>query len=289
MQFDLFEHSGQVALRNAVVAAVKRCDAAGGKAAVAALAAAYTADPLLPDMETLCQRIASAPLPSGLTSAGAAMALQDVEARLEPAARQVLGAAADAWLARFWLELAQAVADLPFDPRAERLHAAPLFMCGGGWQAAIAAVEAVPSWRRQPAPLAWMIEARCRADGPEAVWPLIAELAWMAPQRARSLLPRFSDPLLARRVNRFDAEFDGSEAEDGFVWFPAWLLTEDGGFAARLRCAEPGSDTPPERCARLVATLLALERQGRHAELVEGRGRLRATNGALFEKYMQNR
>jgi hypothetical protein len=36
-------------------------------------------------------------------------------------------------------------------------------------------------------------------------------------------------------------------------------------------------------------TLLALERQGRHAEVVENRRRLRDINDALFALYMQSR
>lgn len=289
MQLDLFEHSHQVTLRNAVVEAVKRRDANCGKAAIVALAAAYASDPLLPDMETLCSRVGASPLPDGPTPTEAAMFLQDTETQLEPAATRVLGTAADVWLAPFWLELARAMAGLPFDPHAESLHAAPLFMRGGDWQAAAAGIEAIPSWRRQPAPLSWMIEARFHADGLDAVWPLIAELAWMAPQRARLLSSLLSDPQPARRVRRFDTEFDDSDVQDGFSWFPAWLLIEDGSLAARLIRAEHGSATSAERCARLVMTLLALERQGRHAEVVKNRRWLRDINGALFALYMQSR
>jgi hypothetical protein len=45
----------------------------------------------------------------------------------------------------------------------------------------------------------------------------------------------------------------------------------------------------PESCARVVLGLLALERQGRHGELVENRRRLRYANPALFARYMQDR
>lgn len=289
MQLDLFEHSHHVTLRNAVVEAVKDRDADGGKAAVAALAAAYASDPLLPDMETLCRRVGASPLPDGLTPAEAVTLLQDTEGRLEPAARRVLGTAADTWLAPYWRELARAMARLPFDPRAEMLHAAPLFMRGGDWQAAVVSIEAIPSWRGQPAPLSWMIEARFHADGLEVLWPMIAELAWMAPQRARLLSSRIPDPQHVRQVRCFDTEFDGSDAQGGFAWFPAWLLIEDGSLAKTLKFAEQGSAMPPERCARLVMTLLALERQGRHAELIENRRRLRDINGVLFAMYMQSR
>lgn len=289
MQLDLFEHSHQVTLRNAVVEAVKRRDANGGKAAIAALAAAYASDPLLPDMETLCSRLGANTLPDDPTPTEAAMFLHDTETQFESAARRVLGTATDVWLAPLWLELARAMAGLPFDPHAESLYAAPLFIRGGDWQAAAAGIEAIPSWRRQPAPLSWMIETRFHVDGLDAVWPLIAELAWMAPQRARLLSSILSDPQLARRVRRFDTEFDDSDAQEGFAWFPAWLLIDDGRLAPTLKLAEQGSATPAERCARLVMTLLAIERQGRHAEIVENRRQLRDINDALFALYMQSR
>lgn len=289
MQLDLFEHSQQVVLRNAVIGAVKCRDVAGSKVAVAALAAAYAADPLLPDMETLCHCIGAGAPPSGLSTTDAAIRLQDAERLLEPAARRVFGTTADAWLSPFWLDLARAMAGLPFDPRAEKLHAVPLHMRGGDWQAAVAAIEAIPSWRRQPAPLSWMIEARFHVDGLEAVWPLIAELAWMAPQRARLSSSRLADPRLARLLHRFDTEFEDSDAENGFAWFPAWLLVEDGHLADKLKLAEQGCLTLPERCTRLVMTLLVLERQGRHTEVVDNRRRLREVNSTLFALYMQNR
>ncbi|GHU32335.1 hypothetical protein AGMMS50256_22260 [Betaproteobacteria bacterium] len=289
MQLDLFEHSQDVVLRNAVVDAVKRRDADGGKAAIAALAVDYADDPLLPDMETLCRHMEAGPLPSVLSATDAAMLLQDAEGRLEPAARRLLGTAAEAWFSTFWLALANAIAGLSFDPRTENLHAAPLCLRAGDWPAAIAAIEGIPSWRRQPIPLCWMIDARFHADGLEMVWPLIMELAWMAPRRASLLLPRLADLRLARLVRRFNTEFEDSDTENGFAWFPAWLLIEDGSFADKLKLAEQGRVTPPERCARLVMTLLSLERQGRHAEVVDNRRQLREVNGTLFAMYMQSR
>jgi hypothetical protein len=288
-QLDLFDHSQQVVLRNAVVNAVKRRDAGSSKAAVAALAAVYADDPLLPDMETFCRHMEAGPLPSALSATDAAMFLQDAEGQLEPAARRLLGTAADAWLSPFWLDLARAMAGLSFDPRVENLHAAPLYMRGGDWQAALVAIEAIPSWRRQPASLCWMIDARFHADGLETIWPLIAELAWMAPRRANLLLLRLADPRLARLLRRFGTEFEDSDAENGFAWFPAWLLIEDGSLVDKLKLAEQGSVTLPERCARLVMTLLSLERQGRHDEIVDNRRQLRALSGALFAMYMQSR
>src|SRR5574337_1751608 len=165
MQLGLFEHSRHVILRNAVIDAVKRRDPDAGETAVAALAAEHGADPLLPDMEVLCRWLRANTLPDGLTLADTATIMREIEERCVPAARRVLGATADAWLAPLWRALARVAAEFPFDPQAETLHATPLSMRAGDWQAAVARIEAIPSWRRRPAPLGWMIEARFRVDG----------------------------------------------------------------------------------------------------------------------------
>lgn len=284
MQLDIFEHSREVGLCNAVIDALKCRNVAAVDAAAAALAAEYPLDSLLPDAAELCRWLRTRP-----PLAGAAAALEDMECRIEPAARRLLGKEAQTWLAPCWHELAQAMAGRTFDPDAESLHAAPLFLRAGDWRAAVVAVESIPAWRRRPAPLGWMTEARRHLDGAAAVWPMLAELVWMAPQRARRLLPRLADERLASLLHRFDTEFAGSDAPAGFSLFPAWLLVEDGSFAASLASAEPGRGTGPERCARLVVKLLALERQGRHAELIEHRRRLRDLDGALFACYMRSR
>ena len=122
-----------------------------------------------------------------------------------------------------------------------------------------------------------------------AIWPLLAELAWMAPPRAQALVPRLARQELYRLVNCFDGEFEGEGTPEDFAWFPAWALVAGGGLAETLRHAEAGADSRPERCMRIVLEVLALERQGRHAELVEGRRKLREAHPALFARYMQSR
>jgi hypothetical protein len=288
MQLDIFEHSRDVILRNAVIDALHERDAGACARALATLAAAYGADPLLPAFGLLCARLHS-PLPAPLAPEAAGAILQETEGAVAAAAFAVFGRTAQAWLSPLWAELAAAVADYPFDPGHEALHAAPLLLRAGHWADAAIRIEGIASWRRQPVPLAWMIEARCRIAGFDAIWPLLAELAWMAPRRAQALAPRLAQPELNGLVRRFDAEFEGEGTADDFAWFPAWALVAVGRLAAGLRLAQGGADTRPERCARIVLGLLALERQGRHAELVEGRRKLREAHPALFACYMQSR
>lgn len=288
MQLDIFEHSRDVVLRNAAIDALRLRDAGACARAIAALAAEYGADPLLPAFGLLCDKLHT-PIPSPLGREAAIELVRETDRAVMASAHEVFGKSAQAWLAPIWAELAAAIVHYPFDCGNEELHAAPLLLRGGRWTDAAASIESIISWRRQPAPLAWMIEARGRSADFDAIWPLLAELAWMAPQRAQALAPRLGLPELDSLVRRFDAEFEGEGAADDFAWFPAWVLIADRHRAAGLRLAQDGANTRAESCARIVLGLLALERQGRHAELVAGRAKLRSTHPALFVRYMQDR
>lgn len=288
MQLDIFEHSRDVVLRNAAIDGLRERNAGACVGAIAALAAEYGDDPLLSALAVLCRKV-NAPLAIPLAPDAARAALREIEGAVTAAAKEVFGREACLWLAPLWSELADAVAGYPFAAGEESLHAAPLLLRAGRWAAAAASVEGIASWRRQPAPLAWMIEARGRSGGFDAIWPLLAELAWMAPQRALALAPRLELPELDSLVRGFDAEFEGEAAADDFAWFPAWVLIADRRRAAGLRLAQDGAHAPPEACARIMLGLLALERQGRHAELVESRRKLREAHPVLFARYMQDR
>ena len=287
MQLDIFEHSRDVVLRNAAIDALHLRDAAACARAIAALAAEYGTDPLLPAFALLCEKL-HASIPTPLARELAIALLQEAGGTVTAAAHLVFGKSAPAWLAPMWVELAAGIAHFRFDPDREELHAAALLLRAGHWTEVAASVERIASWRRQPAPLAWMIEARC-AEGFDAVWSLLAELAWMAPQRAQALAPRLELPELDSLVRGFDAEFEGEGAADDFAWFPAWVLITDRRRAAGLKLTQEGAHTPPETCARIVLGLLALELQGRHGELVAGRAKLRAAHLALFTRYMRDR
>ncbi|CAG0992125.1 hypothetical protein BURK2_02450 [Burkholderiales bacterium] len=287
MQLDLFEHSRDVMLRNAVVEAIRARDADRAKSAMIALQAAYPADTLVPELDALVGKLAMSPWSGGLAPDEAAVEVRATEKVLVPAAQRILGEDAAAWLAPFWRALAEAIVGQAYEPEAP--HAAWLYLRAGDWQAAIDAIETIPSWRRKPGPLGWMVEALYRRTGAPALWPMSAELAWMAPQAARSLLARLADNDLSKQLKCFDRECEAAGESDGFAWFPAWLLIEDSGYATLIGAAEKSNDRAPERGARLILALLSLERQGRHAELIENRRRLRDLDGALFAHYMKSR
>ena len=288
MQLDIFEHTRDVVLRNAAIDTLRERDTGACAQAVAALGAEYGADPLRSAFSILCAKLRS-PVPKPIAREVAIAILQELDDTVAPAAHAVFGKEAQAWLSPLCAELAAAIADYPFDSGRESLHAAPLLLRAARWTHAAACTEAIASWRRQPAPLAWMIEAKSHVAGFDAIMPLLAELAWMAPQRAQALAPRLELPALDRLLQGFDAEFEGEGTPDDFTWFPAWALIADSRLAECLRLSQSGANTRSEYCARVVLNLLLFERQGRHAELVEGRRKLRELHPALFARYMQGR
>ncbi len=188
-----------------------------------------------------------------------------------------------------WRALAQRAVALPFDADYSDHHAAPMWLQAGDWAAAKQAVERIASWRRIPVSLAWMTEARYRADGLDAAWPLLAELAWLAPTRCVVLVSRLEDASLDALRRQFDAEFVGTGEITDFAWFPAWLLTVKPGLADRLREAQLSRHVDPERATSMLWQILSLERQGRQHDLVERRKALRDLHGGLYAAYMKTR
>lgn len=193
------------------------------------------------------------------------------------------------WLAPLWAELAGRAAALPFRADHADAHAAPLFVLAAQWAEASDAISRVASWRRIPAPLCWMTEARYRLYGLDAAWPLLVELAWLSPSRFDQLLSRLGDACVNTLRRNFDTSFDGAGDIDDLAWFPAWVLTEKAGLAPLFKQAEPSRRNAPERAAKVMLQLLSLERQGRHHELLETRRELQALNTALYAAYMKTR
>ena len=331
-QLDLFQHSQDTMLRNDVLDALLRRDAAVATAALSALAGvAPRHDALAPLSILIAALVAEAGAGAGaaigvgvgaatdtdthtdtdtcidaapFTAAGQAThSARQLADRVTPAALAQFGAGAAApWLAVSWRQLARRAALLPFRAAQPDDHAAPLWLRVGDAAAARAATRAVAgieSWWRQPAPLAWMAQARHATDGLDATWPLLAELAWLAGPRLGAAALALNDPLLNRLLRRFEDEFDpgspgpadlaSSEQADPLAWFPAWLLTEQPGLLPRLREARRDQCDAPEQAFWQLGELLGLERQARHPELIAGRQRLRDAQPALYAAYMQSR
>ncbi len=290
MQLDIFEHSRDLMLRNDVLHALQRRDAAAAQTAMAQLQAEYPFDAALPDLGRLQHALARSSAPAFADHAAASQALRQLRDELAPAAQRLLGTAdGNAWMRPVWRQSARQVAALEFRAEQADDDAAALWLLAGDAASAATAVERIESWRRIPAPLEWMCEARWRLQGLDASWGLLAELAWLAPTRLDALLQRLADPLLQRLRRQFDAGFEAEGDAPAMAWFPAWVLTEKPALAPLLGQAQPGLQTDAERAMRLLLDLLHLERQGRQRDLVEQRRHLRDLQPALFRAYMATR
>ena len=271
MQLDIFSHSRDVMLRNDVVAALERRDADSARAARLVLQGEFAGDDSLAAQAVLIDALESAcgvPLANHDAARDARKTLADA---VVPAACRLLGdASAPAWMVPLWRDLAARSAALPFRAEARDEHAAPLWLRAGDWTAAVDAVGRIESWRRIPAPLAWMAEARYRIDGLDAAWPLLVELAWLAPKRFDGVARSLADASLERLRKRFDAAFEGRGDIADLAWFPAWLLIDTPALARLVGQAQPSLQEPAERAMRLLLDLLELERRGRHDDLIAG-------------------
>jgi len=223
------------------------------------------------------------------------VALQDT---IQPAALRLFGKESAAlWLRPFWQDLVQRAAQLPFRADCEEDHAVPMLLHTKDWQAAVDALARIASWRRIPAPLAWMTQAKLGLLGLQASWGLLAELAWLSPRRLDALLQQAQDPLLQRLTEQFDAEFEPAMAVAGattdpsadWAWFPAWVLCVRPDWVSHLALAQAGQHSAPEQAMRLMVELLGMERQGRHHDIVARRKSLRDLHAGLYAAYMKTR
>ena len=290
MQLDIFEDSRDVMLRNDLVEALLRRDAAAAQSARIALADAYPQDSALADASVLIDVLDDGNSMPWSTYAAAHAACNYVEQHVTPAARGLLGEASGAaWVAELWNALAHRANTLPFRADETDAHSAALWLRAGRWQAAASSAESIESWRRIPAPLSWVAHARCRLVGLDAVWPLLTELSWLSPPRFEQLARTLNDAVLAELLRHFGVDFDGSGEAEDLAWFPAWVLTEQPRLAGLLTGAQPRRQTDAERAWKLMMALLKLEQEGRHHEMVEHRRSLQSLHGGLYRSYMKTR
>ena len=87
----------------------------------------------------------------------------------------------------------------------------------------------------------------------------------------------------------FEAFDAGPDAATAGAWWPAWLLVEQPLMAAPMDTAQTAGQAAPERCFKLLQSLLRLERQGRHRDIVALRRELRGLHPALLTAYMATR
>jgi len=311
MQLDIFNDSRDVMLHNDVVQALQSHDATQAQGACAALERDYPDDVNLTALHLLlrAEQDYAAPAESTGLSDHAALRLLRLTLldQIEPAALGQMGAMEGRrWCYPLWQNLIVRAANLPFRADAESDHMAPMLLHVQAWQAAADAVARIESWRRIPAPLSWMAQAKLRLNGLRSTWPLLAELAWLSPKRLAVVADTAPDLQLPRLLAQFELALDAVETLDSalnasekvathadtasvLAWFPAWLLIHSSDLAEALTQAQAGQHSAPEQAMRLLLNLLTLERQGRHHDLIQQRKALRDLHPGLFAAYMKTR
>ena len=287
-QLDLFMHGRNVMLQNDVIAALRKRDAVAGRQAIAVLAAEFPGEEILTALTTLLNTLA-VPAERFADRQGVAGSLHTMDTVVSPAANRVFGSKeAGDWLSPVWRSLANSAAGLSFDVEKPNTHAAYMLLQCGDWAVAEAEVARISSWRRIPAPLSWAAEARFYQGGLERAWCLLVELAWIDACTFDQLARRLKALSLHKLLNDFDVAFETDQEPDR-AWFPAWLLIAAPAMASAMRETQTCKGNAPERVARLIMELLALEKQGRHADLVAQRKKLRDLHAGLYAFYMSSR
>jgi hypothetical protein len=290
MQFDFFNDNQNVCLRNDVILALEQSNAARAQQAWHALKEHSPQDDCLDSLQVLIDALeqrSSVLLPE---HAALQQARQHLLDQIEPAAQRNLGGPGAAiWLRARWQELAQRAMALPYHPDHKEDHAAALWLSADQWQAASDSAARIESWRRIPAPLAWMLQARMALQGLQPNWGLLAELAWLSPARLESVITHRPDPLLQPLLTRFGQGFEGAGDVADLAWFPAWVLTERPSLAPHVAQAQAGQHSAPEQAMRLMLELLGLEHQGRHHDVIERRKTLCGLHSSLYAAYMASR
>jgi hypothetical protein len=288
-QLDLFLDSRAVMLANDAVGALAARDAAQAGVALERLQNEAPDHPALPALRTSVRGLAEWRPPRADPQAILA-AVRWLDDELAPAARQVLGDAAPAFVAEFFREMAQDARGVAYEPAHAQAHRAALCLRCGEWAEAEEAAAAIPGATRRADPLQWLTVARYRRDGLAAARPTLFALAWHAPLRLAAVRAELADDLLEREWQAFEraCEWESVAEAELPAWFPAWFLVEHPVAGKELGdIAFP--DSPPASAARLLVALFALERRGDQRRLAGERERLRRLNPELFALYMAHR
>jgi len=285
-QLDLFEDSRHVLLNNAVLMAFAAYDADAVALAIAALHDEYPQHRDLPEHRQLLEQLTD--FRRNIQPNSLQTQHQQLTQTLLPLATQLFGSTqARHWARPLWAALAQTAAPLDYDNAHPEIHAAALWLAADASDKARSAIERILSWRRIPAPLAWMTEMQLKQGAPEAWWPLLAELAWLAPERLESLL--VAAPVAVNRLKtHFLAAFENNGEHHDLAWFPAWLLIHHSELRDLLRPAQP-AQSEPAQAFHLLLDLLHLEKNGQQAAQIAQRVKLRALAPDLFADFMRSR
>lgn len=282
-QMDLFFDNPVVALTNGIVQALTTRNL---PAAQRQLDQLYAQAPTHADLAAFDQLLAA------LGHLGHAVGSPREESafllEVAPTARRLLGGQARDLLSPLWTQVAQALAEVPFDPSAPELHRSFALTQAQDWAGASDSIRAEPDWQQHAALCLRRVESafhqRHRIGALEA-W---CHFCWRSPTNTSQAVSKLRQPELTELWQRFQ---DDEEAASGAGEhralsesdFPATLLLSEPGLVQQLPETLPTQDTPSERHYRTIHRWIQARRARRHDEELALRKTLQANHPALFE------
>lgn len=215
MQFDIFEHSRDVMLRNDVVHALERRDGAAAHVAWETLAREYPADESLPALLALNVAIERSGQPAFRDHDALHLHCWRCKTSCLPHCASSVTRPPTPGSGPYGANWRDVPPHWRFVLTTAKLTRR---RCGCVQETGMLRPRrrsAIESWRRIPAPLAWMVQARLQLYGLQATWGMLAELAWLSPRRLDELVRQTSDPSLQQLIRKFEASFEGAADSNG--------------------------------------------------------------------------
>ena len=273
-QMDLFFDNPIVALTNGIVQALATRNLPDAHRQLDQL---YAQAPTHADLAAFDQLLAA------LSHLGHAVEDPRVESafltEVNPTARRLLGAQSRDLLSPLWIQLAGALAEVPFNPEEPNLHRSFAFSQAQDWPAVSDCIARESNWQWHAPLCLRMVESafhRRKRTEALAAW---CHVCWRAPASASESVTGLRQPELSSLWNRFlDEESSLPEVD-----FPSWLLIQEPALVLQLAEDLPSTDTAAEEHYRAVHRCLRARRaRGQNEELTE-RKLLQKSNPALFE------
>lgn len=264
-QFDLFGDNAGVAAEADTRRALMAGDAKAARTALRGCRDARSADALTRLIDAI-ERPAS--------DIGARCV--ELQTTVTTTARQQLGAAAEAYLAQRWSELATISDTLPLDATRALPHASLAWLHAGQPARACECIERDPLWPQHPQLLIvyGRAAARLGRTGPSRqAW---MQLCWQHPAQAEAALDDGSGDAA---LDQHWRDFQSAELAFATTDFPAWMLIADRRHVGFL----PRPMTSDEAAATAYDALLALIRSG---GAIEARRALQQCQPALLTLYL---
>ncbi len=278
-QLDLFRDGRSARLSNALRLALLNEDAEEAANAYHELADFDADHHWLPPAKTLISALRT---PAPINEEEGLTVMAHLEADWQEAAEAILGDDRRDMLYRKWRELADALAERPFDPESPEHHASHAYAMCEDWPAVERCILAVPDFMSKPDLLARMAEAVWHQKRPKDAVTCWFSLCWSAPDCFRNLSESGGIPYSDLREGWERWRDQDLAAETSPSWFPAWMLIHNPNIAEWVPVPPAGGDP---QAAFVVLRELTIGT----GEDVELRKQLQRLHPGLLKSFLKHR